>query len=907
MHVKTRAAQVQAADLNERAQLAVKTFRGMQSSLSAYARAITGNKRVRVQAAAGVPQTDGTVIYYQPPIALGDKTPHDRFLCDKRDENGLQSCPACKIREEVMVNIRHEIAHIAFGTFEKVSEQQYKEAIQRAIDEWGTKYSAMLKKRFEVVPPHMFSTHGALAAFISPFLPELFNAVEDARIDTAMFEARKGTYKMLKADTFNLLRNGLPDAKGEFHKWDDAPANAQITLGCYLGAVGFDGWQEYLHPQIGEHIADAKVSEILGQIAHAPNAEVVYSLTFPLLARLRELGYFIMPEDEDQQPEPEPEKGDESEDQQDDQQDNDEQEENDEKSDEADSSDDSDQREAEADASDPGQEGEADGDPESGDEPETEGEGEEADSEPEAGDAGDEGTDGEADQGESGGDAPSDQGPAGDEGDEAGEAEGGDGDAPDENGAESGASGGEGEASEDSEADGEGGEPSGDESGSEGAEAGDPSSDPGEPGSDQSAGGAGGESPDAPSDDRPEGEPGGTPDRSVDGDEGSPESEGDSSDEAVDGAPVESGADQGLGGVKVSDDGPEMPPLPDYGTAEDVAAALQHAHELPTKLEPGDEVKGGASADESAKEKAAVLVAIIQGIYFETPSTGVSGVEEHVYGPGAWGWSAPQRYHGLSAVELGIDCDMDVPESILGPALLKTRRVFDDNKKAEFQRNRRSGSVNAKVLGRRAWNDDDRLFMKKQLPGKKDYAVLIGMDISSSNLGDNLALLKRSVGAQAELLARCGIKFKIVAHSAEGGGMRGTRGYTMHLSHVKDWDEPWDSTRQERLDRIAAVGGNLDGHALEYMRRQMERVQTTDKIILYYTDGKMPAANKEEELEVLIRQIGLCKRDRVTLLGVGIRTDSPRAHGLDTVEVHTDEDLPKVVEHLGKRLTTGVR
>ena len=36
----------------------------------------------------------------------------------------------------------------------------------------------------------------------------------------------------------------------------------------------------------------------------------------------------------------------------------------------------------------------------------------------------------------------------------------------------------------------------------------------------------------------------------------------------------------------------------------------------------------------------------------------------------------------------------------------------------------------------------------------------------------------------------------------------------------------------------------------------------------------------------------------VTLLGVGIRTDSPRRHGLDTVQVNDDTDLVNVVRHL---------
>jgi hypothetical protein len=129
----------------------------------------------------------------------------------------------------------------------------------------------------------------------------------------------------------------------------------------------------------------------------------------------------------------------------------------------------------------------------------------------------------------------------------------------------------------------------------------------------------------------------------------------------------------------------------------------------------------------------------------------------------------------------------------------------------------------------------------------------------------------------------------------------------MHLHHVKEWDEPWTTEVKNRVGDLVGVGGNLDGHAMEYGRKQLSKVDATDKILLYYTDGKMPAANKDEELVVLQDQIKRCKRDRVTLLGVGIRTDSPVRHGLDTVQVDGDDDLKTVVDHLGKRLLQSAR
>lgn len=124
---------------------------------------------------------------------------------------------------------------------------------------------------------------------------------------------------------------------------------------------------------------------------------------------------------------------------------------------------------------------------------------------------------------------------------------------------------------------------------------------------------------------------------------------------------------------------------------------------------------------------------------------------------------------------------------------------------------------------------------------------------------------------------------------------------------IKEHNQPWNDEVKIALREIGPDNCNLDGHTLEYYRKYIERRPETDKIILYYTDGKMPAENHDEELVILQREIKVCKRKNITLLGVGIRTDSPVRHGLDTVQVDTDEDIVKVVRHLEKRLSVSTR
>jgi cobalamin biosynthesis protein CobT len=173
------------------------------------------------------------------------------------------------------------------------------------------------------------------------------------------------------------------------------------------------------------------------------------------------------------------------------------------------------------------------------------------------------------------------------------------------------------------------------------------------------------------------------------------------------------------------------------------------------------------------------------------------------------------------------------------------------------------------------------------------------MDISGSTVGENIYIMKQAVMAQANLLQRAGIRFAVYAQTGLQHS-QDIRDMDLDIYIIKDVHQPWDTKSQTALSEIGPVAANLDGHALEYARKKVEEIQVTDRIILFYSDGKMPAANYEEELEILQREIRHCRRKNITLLGVGIRTDSPARHGLETVQLNSVEDTHKVIEQLGK-------
>ena len=319
-------------------------------------------------------------------------------------------------------------------------------------------------------------------------------------------------------------------------------------------------------------------------------------------------------------------------------------------------------------------------------------------------------------------------------------------------------------------------------------------------------------------------------------------------------------------------------------------------------------------------EEEALERAINQGQHFDTGSANVAGVRVHRADDPVMDGDLNitdivlngedvQVYLASSNSDFTIKNEID--QRIVGSTYLKMRVMLDENRKSKMDRNRTSGRISTRVLGRRVETDDERLFQKRREPGKRDYHALIGFDFSGSTSdGRNIHLTKSAVLHQAEVLRKLGISFEVYGHSAWMYDMRswGRNKRFIHdvvnveIHNVKSTKEPWNQAAFDRLNSTMPSGGNLDGHTLEFYRKCLDKSNATDKLIIYYTDGYMPAMNYDEELELLQREIKECKKRGYTLIGVGINTDSPTRHGLPTVYVGSEGDLPSVVSHLEKHL-----
>jgi hypothetical protein len=301
--------------------------------------------------------------------------------------------------------------------------------------------------------------------------------------------------------------------------------------------------------------------------------------------------------------------------------------------------------------------------------------------------------------------------------------------------------------------------------------------------------------------------------------------------------------------------------------------------------------------------------ALAQMDFFDAPSVNVKGVIERKFDPdnmtGPWDPREGQYWEDNVY-------EIDVPNRLLAPALNRLRVVFTENRARQHERGLKKGKLDARSLGRKIPVGNHTIFHKRKFPQGKDHAVVIGLDISGSTAsrgGETIKHIKESGYAMAELLDRLGVKFCMFAHSGTyPNGMYDVdrsdeEGWvSVDISIIKDWNDPWGAREKHALRRLGPFSANLDGHTLEYYRKRAQLVDATDKWIFYFTDGAMPAENRYEELEILQREIKVCKQLGIKLVGVGIGTDSPTQHGLDTIQMNSAEEIGVLVDGLRKRI-----
>lgn len=284
--------------------------------MTAIARMITGKPalRVIVKADIGSSMTDGESIWVKPTLSMGDDFEHERVLCGQRDpETEAQLCTACDRMDNIATSLYHEIGHIAEGTFVALPDALAKDIVFRTLEERGdggnpAKRTTKILNTIKAIE----RTHGELgfmgaATVVSPYLPMLLNALEDSRVNRAMYQARPGLEVMFRSTARRVFRNGIVQPDGTRTFWSEQPLDAQAMIGTYILGAQYSDMIDHLDASVRVALSDPELLALIDKVTASTSIETVYRSAFPILERLRAYGFCKKPDDAEDDPEPEPE------------------------------------------------------------------------------------------------------------------------------------------------------------------------------------------------------------------------------------------------------------------------------------------------------------------------------------------------------------------------------------------------------------------------------------------------------------------------------------------------------------------------------------------------------------------------------------------------------------------------
>jgi hypothetical protein len=135
---------------------------------------------------------------------------------------------------------------------------------------------------------------------------------------------------------------------------------------------------------------------------------------------------------------------------------------------------------------------------------------------------------------------------------------------------------------------------------------------------------------------------------------------------------------------------------------------------------------------------------------------------------------------------------------------------------------------------------------------------------------------------------------------------------TTDLYIAKTFKEPWNELSRLSLSSLQSCNANLDGQTMRAYMRMLASQRATDRILMYYTDGQMPAEDGIRQGRILNRELAKAKawsrrkHDRLTVVGVGYGNKDPENYGLDTIYVDPRnpiaDQVHTVVDGLAQRI-----
>lgn len=295
----------------EQAWKAVKVANGFKPQWQSLLRMFARDPRLKLQFSATMSATDGNTVWLKLPMDLGKQVEHDKLLCNKRNDHFKLICTGCATLEEIVVNLIHEAAHVLFKTFEKEDPGSLLATMEAAIlqecqSDPDDRRANYIRREMDKLKALGADNLYQISSAISPFFPQVMNAVEDVRVNTAMTAARAGIMKMFEASHYDTFHHGVKQSSGERKLWRDYPPNMQAIIAVFLEGSGMDSVGT-LHEDVTDILlGDYEFPVLVKEIANVTSVRESFGLGFKLLDCLRRLGFLQHENDMTEPPPPPP-------------------------------------------------------------------------------------------------------------------------------------------------------------------------------------------------------------------------------------------------------------------------------------------------------------------------------------------------------------------------------------------------------------------------------------------------------------------------------------------------------------------------------------------------------------------------------------------------------------------------
>jgi len=217
------------------------------------------------------------------------------------------------------------------------------------------------------------------------------------------------------------------------------------------------------------------------------------------------------------------------------------------------------------------------------------------------------------------------------------------------------------------------------------------------------------------------------------------------------------------------------------------------------------------------------------------------------------------------------------------------RRKFDNFLPREEElwggRYVRGKRINYKRVATEIPTKRGRIFMRREVPSRKELAFELLMDISSSmKKEDKLVNALRSLILFCEVLDKLGMEFSVKA-------------FNENVYTIKDFSQDYKSAKSALLELVNSVGGSTDlGKALTSGAESLEtlmRKKHKKGVLILFTDGQPTKGLKGQDLRFLISQIKM--RMPLVAVGVGQATKTVKEYFQKTgISVEDVSKLPSV-------------